>query len=367
MKRLIKILLVEIIIIGIIFGWIFMNNKNTAMVEDSQETSLSNIIIEKVEKITVDKSKIYSRIEKALLEGEELVEFRDFSLIMKVEEIFNILDMVVYENPKIMYYKGAEYKFGKLMIHYSKSKEDIKEHQYEIERIREKFIDDYITDEMTEYEKVLAVHDFIINNCRYDTRVVEGNPLPPESYTAYGVLKLGVAVCEGYAKALKFLLDGIGIESKIVIGQSKGENHAWNLVKLDDDFYHIDATWDDPVTDDGRDIIRYNFMNLNDEEILKTHSWNRENYPVANGRKYNYFIYNDLIVRSKIEFEDKIRKAILNKEKNLLVKIEGIDEKIYLADIVESIAYENINKIRLKRYAYSIDNEQGIINFEFFY
>lgn len=362
-KRLIKILLVEIIIIGLIFSY-FLLKENDFI---ASENTLSKIIYDKVEEVTIDKAEIYSKIEGALLQGETEVEFKDFSLLLKADEIFNILDSVVYENPKIMYYNGAEYRLGKLTINYSKPKEEIKDHQNEIEKIRDNFITEYISDEMTDYDKVLTTHDYIVNNCRYDTKVLEGKPLPPESYTAYGVLKLGLGVCEGYAKAMKFLLDGIGIESMIVIGQSKGENHAWNLVKLDDEYYHIDATWNDPITDDGRDIIRYNFFNLNDQEISRTHSWIRENYLSANGRKYNYFVYNNLVVSSKNELEHRIRKAILNREKSLLVKIENIDEKIYLNDMVESIAYENFNRVKLRRYSFTVDKEHGIIYFEFIY
>ncbi len=86
---------------------------------------------------------------------------------------------------------------------------------------------------------------------------------------------------------MKYFLDGLGIESYFVIGESKGESHAWNLVKIEDQYYHIDPTWDDPVTEDGKDILRYNYFNLTDDELSKTHSWIRENYPEAKGTKYN--------------------------------------------------------------------------------
>ncbi|NLK43955.1 MAG: hypothetical protein GX300_06145 [Tissierellia bacterium] len=363
MKKLIKILIIEVILIGIIFSFLLLKDNGFIAIENT----FSKKIYEKVEEITIDKTKVYSKIEKALLEGENEVEFKDFSMLMKAEEVFSLLDQIVYENPKIMYYKGAEYRIGKLTISYSKTKEEIKKHQKEIEEIRDDFIAKYISNEMTDYEKVLASHDYIINNSRYDTRILDGASLPPESYTSYGVLKLGIGVCEGYAKAMKYLLDGIGIESKIVIGLSKEENHAWNLVKLDNEYYHIDATWDDPVTENGQDVIRYNYFNLNDEEISRTHSWKREDYPPANGRKYNYFIYNKLLVYTKNELEDRLRNAILNKESNLLIKIDNIDETIYLADMIESIAYDNFNRVKLKRFSFSIDKEYGIIYIEFAY
>lgn len=366
MKNFIKILILEILIICLIFSYLLIKDSGIVAVENFENT-LSEAVYEKVNEIAINKSEIYSKIEEALLEGEEYVEFKNLSLLLKADDIFNILDTVVYENPKIMYYKGAEYQFGKLRIHYTKSKEEIKEHQAEIEKIREDFISKYITEDMSDYEKELAAHDYIINNCRYDTNLLENKTIPPESYTAYGVLKMGVGVCEGYAKAMKFLLDGLGIDSLIVVGQSKGENHAWNLVKLDDGYYHVDVTWDDPVIDDGQDIIRYNFFNLNDSEISKTHTWNKENYPPATGRKYNYFVYNDLIVKSESELENKIKNAILNKKSEVLYRLENINEKIDIKSLIESIAYQNFNRVKLKKYSYTIDKEQGIINLKFIY
>ena len=62
------------------------------------------------------------------------------------------------------------------------------------------------------------------------------------------------------------MLNESGIETKIVLGKGNGEDHAWNLVKLHDIWYHLDCTWDDPVPDvKGR--VLYNYFNLNDEKI----------------------------------------------------------------------------------------------------
>ncbi len=68
---------------------------------------------------------------------------------------------------------------------------------------------------------------------------------------------------------MKYFLDYLDIESMIVVGSANGENHAWNIVNIDGDYYHIDATWDDPVTDDGTDTIIYDYFNLKDKDIEK--------------------------------------------------------------------------------------------------
>lgn len=75
---------------------------------------------------------------------------------------------------------------------------------------------------MTEYEKELALHDYLIENCKYDRRSYENKEIPQESFNAYGALCLGTAVCEGYAEAMKLLLNRAGVECHIVTGVSKG-------------------------------------------------------------------------------------------------------------------------------------------------
>ena len=99
----------------------------------------------------------------------------------------------------------------------------------------------------TDYEKILMIHDYLVNNVKFEESLLKNN-----IYNMYGAIVNKEAVCEGYAKAFKYLMDKIGIENLIVIGtatNSKGEtqNHAWNYVKLNDKWYGIDVTWDDPI------------------------------------------------------------------------------------------------------------------------
>ncbi|MBU5314109.1 hypothetical protein KQI38_18990 [Tissierella carlieri] len=363
-KKLIKIFLVEIIIIIIAFVYFFSRY-------NMYDTSLQGSLRVNTDENPVEvnkRSKLYLELEKGLLEGKERIDIKSMALFKDPKEIFNVLEEISNENPEIMYYKAAEYQFGNLSLFYSKSKEDINNHQKEIRKIREAFISNYILPEMSDYEKILTIHDYIINNSKYDDKLFISGVVPPESYSSYGILALGRGVCEGYAKSMKYLLDGIGIESMIVIGESKGENHAWNLVKIEDEYYHVDTTWDDPVTSDGSDIIRYNFFNLNDDEISKSHTWNKEDYPSANGEKYNYFKYNNFIVNGKDELKDQIKNILLKRKSHLLIKINNFNnEDILLNEIIENAVYENYKLISLKSYSYSVDEEYGIVSFEFYY
>ena len=104
----------------------------------------------------------------------------------------------------------------------------------------------------TAYKKELALHDTVVERLSYDMQAAQAPAEYPASFTAYGAFVNHTAVCEGYAKAMKLLLDSAGIESLYVTGTaangSESGPHAWNVVQLGGKWYYLDATFDDPVT-----------------------------------------------------------------------------------------------------------------------
>ena len=101
------------------------------------------------------------------------------------------------------------------------------------------------------YENIKMVHDYLVDNIEYETTISKAN-----IYNVYGALINGEAVCEGYARAFKYLMDELEIPCTLVIGkgtnsQGQTENHAWNYVMLNGNWYAVDCTWDDPVTYGG--------------------------------------------------------------------------------------------------------------------
>lgn len=96
------------------------------------------------------------------------------------------------------------------------------------------------------YEIIKSAHDWIIENTEYDSTISLAN-----IRDIYGVFENGVAVCAGYANAFKYILDRAGITCIYVPGDATNEEgteaHAWNYVKLDNRWYFVDCTWDDPI------------------------------------------------------------------------------------------------------------------------
>lgn len=156
-----------------------------------------------------------------------------------------------------------------------------------------KIIDENIDDTMSDYEKIKTVHDYIVVNTIYDRKNLENNSIPDIDYTAKGVFENGIAVCRGYAEAFKLLMDELGIECQIVTGYAENISHAWNIVKLDGQWYHIDTTFDDPIDESNESLenpysnLRYDYFLINDEQIFLDHTMD-SNAPACTSDLYMY-------------------------------------------------------------------------------
>ena len=121
---------------------------------------------------------------------------------------------------------------------------------------------------LNDEEKEKAIHDLLVRLVKY--KDVDA----PYSHEAPGALLYNIGVCEGMAKAFKFLSDRVGLKSLVVVGTSNAHGnpngHAWNIVWLDQACYHIDVTFDSTISDG---CPRYDYFNLSDEEIGTNHQW----------------------------------------------------------------------------------------------
>lgn len=121
----------------------------------------------------------------------------------------------------------------------------------------------------TDYDKIKVIHDYIIDNTKYDLE----NSEDQKSYTAYGPLFNHVATCNGYTDLMAIFLTKMGYNNyKVATPTSDTENiegHIWNAVNVDGQWLHLDLTWDDPVSSDGSNYLYHKYF-LIDTEELKT-------------------------------------------------------------------------------------------------
>ncbi len=153
----------------------------------------------------------------------------------------------------------------------------------------------------TDFEKAQALHDYLVRTCAYDNNVAGTDAATSPSRTAYGALVKGRAVCQGYTLAYKLLLSRAGIPAIYVVSDSM--NHSWNMVELDGSWYHVDATWDDPLYEDesgqaadgGFDAeVSHEFFLRSDASFtaLEYHDWRaayktpEKDYPLRNYKEH---------------------------------------------------------------------------------
>lgn len=122
------------------------------------------------------------------------------------------------------------------------------------------------------------VHDYIINNSKYDSNRSDKGVTSYKSDTAYGPLFEGYALCGGYTDLMELFLERMNIKSFKV----SSENHIWNAVYFNNNWKHLDLTWDDPVASDGKEYLEYNYFLIDTDQLLTLeqteHNFNLKHY-----------------------------------------------------------------------------------------
>lgn len=171
-----------------------------------------------------------------------------------------------YTNDVLIKFEGFSY-------HTNKDQEDFVDNQVK------NIINEIIDGNMNDFQKIKAINDWIVNNTVYGTNTIAS------PHAAYTLFQEGQGVCQAYALSSFKFLEKLGIEVQYVTGYA-GESHAWNLVKLNGNWYHLDTTWNDPISS-GKDILSYKYFLISDESIAEDHIIDdRIPYPKATDKYY---------------------------------------------------------------------------------
>lgn len=170
-----------------------------------------------------------------------------------------------------------------LNIKYLYEGQEIKEINKEVDKL----IKELITKDLKEdYDKIKVIHDYIIKKTKYDLK----NNKDIKSYNAYGALFNHLATCNGYTDLMAIFLTKMGYDNIKIATTSeindKTEGHVWNAVKVGKEWLHLDLTWDDPVSSDGKDYLYHKYFLIDTEELMladsnitsEEHNFNRSIY-----------------------------------------------------------------------------------------
>ena len=145
----------------------------------------------------------------------------------------------------------------------------------------------YVREDMSDYEKELALHDWMVDYAEYDPGELSSHPEEapsPDNDNPYGFFQYRKAVCLGYSSTFQLFMDLVGIECITVQGTAReGEPHAWNMVRLDGEWYCVGVTWDDPVSSFpvGPEYHHAYFNVVSDRLRATAHHWDEANTPEA--------------------------------------------------------------------------------------
>ena len=172
----------------------------------------------------------------------------------------------------------------------------------EMKEVINDFKAEYINDDMSEFEKELAIIEWIVENCQYE----KGENW--SRATAYSCLVLGKAQCSGYADAFLQMAKACGLDARYVYNT----RHAWNLVNIDGDWYHVDVTWEDPLGSNSYGIgnLRNMYINLTDSEIaseVTSHKTWSPNTIKADGTRYGHYTVADYLETGEVDISSENR------------------------------------------------------------
>lgn len=284
---------------------------------------------------------VYVEIFKSLLNYEEATRLSTMDAAV-IDKAFNC---VMLDHPEIFYidgYKYTEYtsndKLEKIVFagNYLYEETEKDRRLLEIEAAAEMILNNVPNTE-DEYKVVKYLYDTLVNQTEYDIHAVDNQNI-------CSVFLNGRSVCQGYAKALQYLLQKVDIESVLVLGKvTGGEGHAWNLVSVNGEWYYLDATWGDAfyLFGDSQDavssaeigLINYDYLCVTTSQLEKTHSVNMPvAMPECTSMTDNYYVREGLYFTSFAEEDVKrvFEQAVINKEEAITIKCSdtGIYEEM---------------------------------------
>lgn len=209
-----------------------------------------------------------------------------YSNLSSVNELLLCYFAVRIDHPEFFWlsnrYGYTQYAPYALQIDYSLDKQQKLSYEAEIKESLQEVVD-YIGDtDYSDYELETLIHDYLAKNITYNGNAAStGDTVSyPNAWNVYGALVNNSSVCEGYAESFMMIMQMFGVKTGISIGSV----HMWNYIVLDDEFYYVDVTWDDP---DVESLIYYEYFNVTYEQILKSRSF----YPLYQNATLNDLCY----------------------------------------------------------------------------
>lgn len=281
--------------------------------------------------LSKEKKTIYKELYKGFKARKKDISLFVNPHLVTPDEIVKIVRFVCLDAPSFYYLNQDRFEYvlkpyGYVFsFNYIYSDSQIEEYDRRIMQGLLAFREKYIAPTMTEYQKEKVIHDYLVKTIKYDHEALDDANNISEAYNVLGALLKRSAVCQGISCAFKLICDYCRIKSLVVTGNAipnrYDAGHAWNIVKLGEESYHVDVTWD--IQERRNVSLCYDYFNLTDSSISVNHTWDTALYPICDSVKQNYYYKNNLLVRTLDELSAFICSRVRANEKYIAVKFVG--------------------------------------------
>lgn len=294
------------------------------------------------------------------------------------EQLDRVFECVLNDHPELFYVEGFQYTehfFGDTLTGisfegtYSMTKEEAELALDEIEQSLSECMKEVPLNE-DEYSTVKYLYEYLIDNTEYDKDA-------DNNQNIRSVFLTGRSVCQGYAKAMQYMLQKVGIQSFLVTGYTGTERHAWNLVRVNGKYYYLDPTWGDASYSysgsEGMENevflppINYDYFLVTTNEITKTHSFeDLVALPFCESTEDNYYVREGLYFeRYDVQQLENIFDSEAVKQEDY-VTLKCADTEVYhemLSAIIEDRQIFGIIKNNEGAISYASNEELCTISF----
>lgn len=248
-------------------------------------TTKKSEITEIVKKAVTEEENVFSvyyKTESLAMSGDDMIKkYKCFADVETITQKKN--DGTVYISYTVKYKNYPNILFAYATGETSHLSKEAKKNYTALKKI----IKSETSEKNTDKENIKAIHDYLVNNTDYDMKNYKKGTIPESSYRITGILQHGVSVCNGYMENFQLLMDMLGINCISVSGKANNgsgngyQKHAWNMVEIDNKWYWIDVTWDDPS---NVKMLRYDYYLLTDKQMKTDHKWDLKGLPVCDGK-----------------------------------------------------------------------------------
>ena len=328
-----------------------ISGKNEEIV-DVNEININELEIKNssyyYEKLTDEQKKIYKTVALAIKNLDSSAKIKEYNFTddnTTMKDVKAAIKNLFLDHPEV-FYVSNDYTVSTIELLNSrrieidlkylvKDKSDLNKKITEIKNVMDPIVKD--AKNMDKFNAELYIHDKICEMCTY-YKYSNIEDVPEECHTVYGCLVKKQAVCDGLSKALQIMLDKVEIDNILVTGDLQNQAHAWIMVKLDDNWYHVDITSNKSVRDQNeKEEIIHSYFNITTESIKKTNSIDtEEQLPEANASEYNYYLKTDKYINTTDNFTYKL-KSILKNNKNASLVEFATDPR--LSTVPEKMSY----------------------------